>query len=66
MKSGQKRFEEAEVKQKKCCEKTEQHVSSLRAESSGYETAAGGAAEWLGNDKKYHTGMIYISIINNI
>lgn len=54
------------MKQKKCCEKTEQHVSSLRAESSGYETAAGGAAEWLGNDKKYHTGMTYISIINNI
>lgn len=33
LKQGQKRFEGAEVKLKKCDEKTAQHVSSLRAAS---------------------------------
>lgn len=31
LKQGQKRFEGAEVKQKKCDEKTAQHVSSFAA-----------------------------------
>lgn len=31
---------------------------------SGYETDVGGAAKCLGNDQKYQTGMIQISVIN--
>lgn len=55
---GQRRFEEAELKQKICDEKTAQHVWSLRAASSGYEAAVGGAAESVGNYQKYR-------VINN-